>query len=80
MQHPEASSAVRLTGMRGEEETSNGNGERKTVAIKRRLFQGTGRRAIYPDIKRAPASRREAQVLELVPRVSLAVLRDLFYV
>lgn len=72
MQHPEGSSAVRLTGMRGEKETSK--------EIKRHWFREPGRRPIYPDIKRAPASRREAQVLELVPRASLAVLRDLFYV
>lgn len=79
MQHPEGSSAVRLTGVRGEKETSKET-ETEGRGHQNALFQGTGRRAIYPDIKRAPASRRETQVLELVPRASLAVLRDLFYV
>lgn len=66
MQHPEDSSAVRLADSRGEKETSKeiGGGRHDHH---RSSVQGTGRRAIYPDIKHAPASRREVHALEQVP-------------
>lgn len=43
------------------------------------FVQGAGRRAIYPDIKRAPASRREARVVELVPRLAWQHCEVWFY-
>lgn len=66
MQHPEDSSAVRLAVARGEKETSE-EIRRERHDHHRSSVQGTGRRSIYPYIKPAPASRREAHALEQVP-------------
>lgn len=63
MQHPEDSSAVRLAGSRGEK----GHTGEWRHDHHRSSVQGTGRCAIYPYIKSAPASRREVHALEQVP-------------
>lgn len=50
------------------------------MAIKRRCFRGSGGGQFIQILNVRPLADGKRMFLELVPRVSLAVLRDLFYV